>query len=82
MRLDRADIINQVTVDGDGRLQRILDIRLQGKTDELGQANAFDEALQGARGLIEFQWTMPSAQQKGDKWAFQWGAAVSNSEGL
>ena len=82
VRLDRADIINQVTVDGDGQLQRILDIRLQGKTDELGQANAFDEALQGARGLIGFQWTMPSAQQKGDKWAFQWGAAVSNSEGL
>ena len=82
VRLDRADITNQVTVDGDGQLQRILDIRLQGKTDELGQANAFDEALQGARGLIEFQWNMPSAQQKGDKWAFQWGAAVSNSEGL
>ncbi len=82
IRLDRADITNQVSVDGDGNLQRILDIRLQGKTDELGQANAFDEALQGARGLVDFQWNMPSAQQKGDKWSFQWGAAVSNSEEL
>ena len=80
VRLDRADIANQVSVDGDGRLQRVLNISLQGKTDELGQANAFDEALQGERGLIDFQWNMPSAQQKGDKWAFQWQAAVSTSQ--
>ena len=61
-----------------GLEQKSKGLMVSGKVEE---PEEFDEALQGARGLIEFQWNMPSAQQKGDKWAFQWGARVSNSEG-
>ena len=83
VRLDRADISNQLQVSIDGEvveLTLIRDIRLQGKADELGQATAFDEALKSVRGLGDYQWTTPPPQAKGDKWSFQYEARLKGSE--
>ena len=83
VRLDRADISNQLDVQVDGEtleLTIIRSIRLQGKSDELGQATAFDEALKGERGLNDYQWTTPPPQAKGDKWSFQYEARLRGPE--
>nr|MCS5538425.1 hypothetical protein [Roseibacillus sp.] len=80
VRLDRADISNQLQVDSEGELTLIRSIRLQGKSDELGQATAFDEALKGERGLNDYQWTTPPPQAKGDKWSFQYEARLRGPE--
>lgn len=83
VRLDRADISNQLQVNIDGEvleLTPIRDIRLQGKADELGQATAFDEALKRERGLGDYQWTTPPPQAKGDKWSFQYEARLKGPE--
>ena len=80
VRLDRADITNQLQVDSEGELTLIRSIRLQGKSDELGQATAFDEALKGERGLNDYQWTTPPPQAKGDKWSFQYEARLRGPE--
>ncbi|MEE3178600.1 MAG: hypothetical protein VX317_02880, partial [Verrucomicrobiota bacterium] len=80
VRLDRADITNQLQVDSEGGLALIRSIRLQGKSDELGQATAFDEALKGERGLNDYQWTTPPPQAKGDKWSFQYEARLRGPE--
>jgi len=82
VRLDRADITNQLQVDSEGELTLIRSIRLQGKSDELGQATAFDEALKGERGLNDYQWTTPPPQAKGDKWSFQYEARLRGPEEL
>ena len=83
VRLDRADISNQLQVNIDGEVVEytlIRDIRLQGKADELGQATAFDEALKNERGLVDYQWTTPPPQAKGDKWSFQYEARLKGAE--
>jgi len=83
VRLDRADISNQLDVQADGEkleLTLIRSIRLQGKSDELGQATAFDEALKSERGLDDYQWTTPPPQAKGDKWSFHYEARIKGPE--
>ena len=76
VRLDRADIINQLDDDHNP----VRSIRLQGSTDELGQATAFDEALKRERGLSDYRWTTPPPQAKGDKWTFQYDAILKGVE--
>ena len=76
LRLNRADIFNQLQVDSEGKLTLIRDVRLQGQSDELKQATAFDEALKRESGFASYLWSCPPPQAKGDKWGFSYEARL------
>ena len=80
LRLDRADIFNQLQVDSEGKLTLIRDVRLQGQADELRQATAFDEALKRESGFATYLWSCPPPQEKGDKWGFNYEARLRRAE--
>ena len=80
LRLDRADIFNQLQVNSEGELTLIRDVRLQGQADELKQATAFDEALKRESGFASYLWACPPPQAKGDKWGFNYEARLRGAD--